>query len=124
MDIRIKTSDYEMPSEVATYLDEKLDSIRKILASDADTARCEVDLGRAVGHSQQGEVWQAEILVQNGGERHVATAKGESVHAAIDVAKDEMLQQLRKSKGRETSLMRRMGGRLKKWARRGDIRSY
>ena len=58
------------------------------------------------------------------GERWVAEASGESVNAAIDIAKDEILQQLRKSKKRDTSLMRSMGARLKRWARRGDMRSY
>jgi hypothetical protein len=51
-------------------------------------------------------------------------AQEESVHAAIDIAKDEMLQKLRKGKDRNTSLARRMGAKLKKFARRGDIRSY
>ena len=124
MDLRIKSNDYKMTPEISDYLNNKLASIEKILADEADTTRCEVGLGRAVGHSQQGEVWEAEIIVQNGGGRHVATARGESIQAAIDVAKDEMLQQLRKSKGRGMSLMRRMGSRLKKFARRGDMRSY
>lgn len=124
MDLRIKTTDYDMPREVAGYLDEKIDSIQKLLAEDANTARCEVEVGRHVGHSQQGAVWRAEFIVVRDGVRHVATATGESVNAAIDVAKDEILQQLRKSKSRNSSLAKRMGARLKKWARRGDMRSY
>lgn len=120
MDLRIKTSDYDMPREVAAYLDDKIDSIQKLLAGDAETARCEVELGRHAGHSQQGDVWKAEFIVMRGGERHVATATGESVNAAIDVAKDEILQQLRKSKGRSSALARRMGARLKKLTRFGQ----
>jgi|SRR3989344_730430 len=124
MDLRIKTSDYDMPREVSAYLDDKIDSIQKLLGADADTARCEVELGRGVGHSQQGDVWRVEIIVHRQGERHIATATGESVNAAIDVAKDEILQQLRKSKSRRFALVKRMGGRLKKWAQQGDMRSY
>ncbi len=124
MDLRIKTSDYDMPREVSAYLDDKIDSIQKLLGADADTARCEVELGRAVGHSQLGVVWRAEIIVHRGGERHIATATGESVNAAIDIAKDEILQQLKKGKDKNASLARRMGARLKKWAQRGDMRSY
>jgi len=44
---------------------------------------------------------------------------GRSVNAAIDIAKDEMLQQLRKSKGRHLALARRVGVRIKKWTRLG-----
>ena len=39
--------------------------------------------------------------------------------STIDVVKDEMLQQLRKNKGRSTTLARRMGARLKRMARFG-----
>lgn len=124
MDLRIKTTDYQLTDETRSYLDDKIASIKKILGNEAASARCEVTLGRAVGHSENGDVWRAEIIVQNSGERHVAAARAESINAAIDQAKDEMLQQLRKSKGKEVSLMRRMGARLKKFARRGDMRGY
>lgn len=122
MDIRIKTSDYEMTSEVAAYLDEKIASLERLIKDSA--ARCEVEIGRAVGSSQQGDVWKAEIIVHQFGERFVAIAKEESIKAAIDIAKDEILQQLRKGKEKNSSLAKRMGARLKRWARRGDIRSY
>ena len=116
MDIRIKTSDYEMTDEIASYLDTKLADIGRLLG---ETARCEVELGRAVGHSQQGRVWKAEFVVHHEGERFRAIAHEESVQAAIDIVKDEMLQQLRKNKGRTTTLARRMGARLKRMARFG-----
>lgn len=119
MDLRIKTTDYEMPREVADYLDEKIDAIQKLLAGDAETARCEVEVGKAIGGVQQGNIWRAEIIVQRDGARHVASARGESVNAAIDVAKDEMLKQIRRSKGRSFALAKRMGAKLKRLARRG-----
>jgi ribosomal subunit interface protein len=119
MDLRIKTTDYEMPREVSDYLDDKIDSIQKLLAHDADTARCEIELGRHTGRAQQGDVWRAEIIVHRGGVRHIASATGESINAAIDIAKDEMLQQIRKSKGRSFALAKRMGKKLKNLARWG-----
>lgn len=122
MDIRIKTSDYEMNADTAAYLDEKIASLERLISDDA--ARCEVEIGRAAAHSQHGDVWKAEIVVHQFGQRFYVIAHEESVKAAIDIAKDEMLQQLRKDKNKNTSLARRMGARLKRWARRGDIRSY
>jgi ribosomal subunit interface protein len=122
MELKIKTSNYEMTSDVAAYLDEKMASLERLISDEA--GRCEVEIGRGVGHSQQGDVWKCEIVVHQDGERLYAIAEEESVKAAIDIAKDEMLQQLRKGKNRNMSLARRMGARLKKFARRGDIRSY
>lgn len=116
MDLRLKVTDYEMTPETTAYLNSKLADISKLLG-DAD--RCEVELGRAVGHSQQGRVWKAEIVVLHEGDRFRAIAQEESVHAAIDIVKDEILQQLRKFKGRTTTLARRMGARLKRLTRYG-----
>jgi len=118
MEIRIKSSDYEMTPEVATYLDEKIAMIAKLVGED-EAARCEVEIGRAVGHSQQGNIWKAEITVFLGGDRLRAIAQEESINAAIDIAKDEMLQQLRKSKGRHMALARRAGAYVKSWLRFG-----
>jgi len=117
MDIRIKATDYEMTSEISAYLDDKIASLERLITDDA--ARCEIEIGRTAGHSQQGKVWKAEITLVHFGERFHAIAEEESVKAAIDIAKDEMQQQLRKNKGRATTLARRMGAQLKRLARFG-----
>lgn len=117
MEIRIKASDYEMTPEVSAYLDEKIATLERLVHDAA--ARCEVEIGRAVGHSEHGDVWKAEIVITNFGERLYVIAQEESVNAAIDIAKDEMLQQLRKSKGKHATLLRRFGARLKNWTRFG-----
>lgn len=122
MELKIKTSDYVMTPDVSAYLAEKVSALERLVHDEA--GRCEVEIGRGVGHSQQGDVWKAEIVIHQNGERLYAIAQGESVKAAIDIAKDEMLQQLRKEKEKNVSLTRRLGARLKKFARRGDIRSY
>jgi len=116
MEIRIKTSDYQMPPETAAYLDEKIGAIAKLVGDDP-SALCDVEVGRAVGHSQQGNVWMAELTLVIAGDRLRAIAHEESVNAAIDVAKDEMVQQLRKSKGKHTAESRKIGARIKEWMR-------
>ena len=118
MELRIKTSDYEMTSDTSDYLESKLDAIRKLVGDD-EAARCEVEIGRAIGHSQQGNIWKAEITMILSGERLRALAIEESVNAAIDIAKDEILQQLRKNKGRHTTLAHRVGAKIKRWTRFG-----
>lgn len=122
MQLKIKATNFEMTADISAYLDEKMASLERLVSDEA--ARFEVELGRTAGHSQQGDVWKAEIIVNQNGERLYAVAEKESVKAAIDIAKDEMLQQLRKGKKKNTSLARKMAARLKKFARRGDIRSY
>ncbi|MCE9541271.1 HPF/RaiA family ribosome-associated protein [Candidatus Kaiserbacteria bacterium] len=116
MNIRIKTSDYEMPTKVSLYLAEKLVSLEKLLGADADTTRCEVELGRATGRHKHSEYqWFAEIQVkQPGMPRLVARNHESAINAAIDNAKDEMLRQLRKSKTSRATKTRKAGAKTKR----------
>ena len=114
MDIRIKTTDYHMTPEVSAYLDERIEAIAKLLASDAEASRCEVEVGRSVGNVKHGNVWFAEINVESPGvDRMRATADAETVNAAIDQAKDEVVRQLRKYRGFHRRFMRRSGAAFK-----------
>lgn len=117
MEIRIKTSDYSMTPDVSEYLSDKLAPIEKLMAGE-ESARCEVEIGRDA-HPQHGDVWKAEITLSVKGDRLRAVTHEESINAAIDVAKDEILTQLRNRKDRSVSVVRRVGAQMKEWMRFG-----
>ena len=118
MDVRIKTKDYEMLPDVAAYLDERMRTVEKHLGEEADKARAEVEIGKDAGHSKRGENWFAEIqIIRPGEERARVTQTAETVNAAIDAAKEELLIVLRKGKTRRTSQIRRTGAKVKSWLR-------
>ena len=119
MDIKIKTTDYQMTPEVSDYLNEKIATLEKHVSPDGPPARCEIEVGRSVGHHREGEVWRAEMQIIRGAERLRAESTGESVNAAIDAAKDEILRQLRHVKGKRFATMRRAGKKVKDWMRFG-----
>ncbi len=118
MDLRIKTTDYEITPEVSDYLDERIAAIEKLLGDSAEAARCEVEIGRLIGNSKHGNIWFAEINVMHQGDtRTRAVAKGENVNAAIDEVKSEITNQLRKQKQLHRRVLRR-GGATMKWLMR------
>ena len=113
MDIRIKTTDYELTAETSAYLDERLAPIEKAVEKD-EAARCEVELGRHTGHSKQSEDhWFAELNVITKGNRFRSTAHAASINAAIDEVKDEILHTLRKEKRLHHRLWRKGGALIK-----------
>ena len=121
MDVRIKTKDFEMTDLTREYLDQRCLTIEKHLGGDADTARCEVEIGRDAGHSKRGENWFAEIQVTLPGSNVVRVVhRGETVNAAIDAAKDEILLKLQKDKTRRFALTRKAGAKLKDWLKFGQ----
>ena len=120
MDIKLKTTDYHITPDVSEYLNEKIETLSKHVGDEESPVRFEVELGRSVGHHKLGAVWRAEIQIVRPGEQIRTEAVGESINAAIDAAKDELLRQLRHSKGKRFAAMRRAGKRVKDWMRFGD----
>ena len=108
-----------MTPEISSYLDERLRSLEKFLGSDADHARCEVEIGRDAGRPRHGKnIWMAEInITYPGSETIRATNHAESVNAAIDDVKEEMERLLRSERKLHTRLMRQ-GGAFAKYLMR------
>src|SRR4051812_1584510 len=118
MDIRIKATNFEMKDVVSNYLDERIGTIERHLGADSETARLEVEVGRKAGHSQHGENWFAELQLRiPGGNYSRVVGEAETVQAAIDEAKDEMLRKLRTTNREHTGFLRKSGAALKRMLR-------
>lgn len=122
MDIRIKTTEYELTSEARSYLDNRIASLETFLGRDANVARCEVELGRAAGGQRHGaNMWFAEIRILIPGMSALyAHNNASSVNAAIDDVKEEVERQLRQEKKLHIRVLRKTGAAIKQWMRLGD----
>jgi ribosomal subunit interface protein len=107
-----------MGVELEAYLQERLDAIERLLDPNDTTVVCDIELARDTSQ-QSGRIWRAEINLQRKGEMLRVTATEESINAAIDEVKDEMMKRLRRSNNKQESLMRRGGAKLKKILRFG-----
>jgi len=120
MDVRIRATGFQLTTPTSDYAEEKLMSVRHFLGSNDTPARCEVELGRLVGNQRRGDVWFAEINLYGAkGEHFFAREEGESVNAAVDMVKDEILSQLRKHKQVDRGVLKKSGAMLKRLLRRG-----
>lgn len=116
MDIRIKTTEYEITPAVKKYLNIRIAGIEKLLGADAVISRCEVEIGRAAGKPRHGEhLYFAEFLIRAPRRKMVRATNNEpTINAAIDNAKEEALRQLRKQKTVRTDKTRKEGARVKR----------
>jgi ribosomal subunit interface protein len=119
MELRTKSTNYEITPEVENYLSGRIDTLTKLLSEKADITRCEVELGRDAGRPRHGKnIWFAEIRVFVPGEGDVyARNNSESINGAIDDVKEEIERQLRKRKSSSTAFLRRSGAMLKRLTR-------
>ena len=108
-----------MPTKVAQYLDERLGALEKLLGDDAETTRCEVELGRAAGKRKHSDhQWFAEFQIKRPGEKALVSRNNEStINAAIDNARDEMRAQLLKTKTLRTNKARKGDAEAKRMMR-------
>lgn len=110
-----------MTTDVRKYLDTRLGTIEKIV-TDADTSvvRCQVELGRSAKHAKQGvDQWFATLDIKVKKFNWHATATAESVKAAIDIVKDEIVAQIRKEKAHHRKDVRKGAKKVKELVRTG-----
>lgn len=117
MYIDFKALTVELTDEVRGYVEEKLQSIEKVLNQHADDeARIEVELKKETSQNS-GDIFRADFTTHIGGEHMHAVGHGESLNAAIDEAKDELSRRLRREKGKRRDLFIRGAAKVKKMIR-------
>jgi len=118
MDIRIKSTDYEMTPETSQYLDDKIAAIEKMMGDDAAVTRCEVEIGRDAGRPRHGaNIYFAEFTIFYPGGSVRSTNRSESVNGAIDDAREEVVRQLRRERKLHVRMWRRSGAIAKRLLR-------
>lgn len=141
MNIHVKTKNLTITPDIQDYLDKKIESLDKLIDPFDTSVSCQVELGRASSHHKSGDIFRAEINLQMEGKQFRAVSEHETLMAAMDEAKDEILQELKSYKSKRTTLVRRggaaiknmikgigsfggsigsnIGGRIKRWRGRG-----
>lgn len=123
MNVRIKTTDYQITPEAQEYLGVRLAALEKMLGEDAEKAHCDVELGRDAGGQRHGDyLWFAEVTITvPGGPFARATNRAASINAAIDDVKEEVEQQLRKEKQAHRRILRQSGAAWKRLMHWGGL---
>ncbi|MDB5239020.1 MAG: Ribosomal subunit interface protein [Candidatus Parcubacteria bacterium] len=101
-----------MSPAVSEFVDKKLDKISKLVQSDP-SAICDLELARTTAHHHKGDIFKADIHIVGNGIDAYATAQHEDIYMAITDAKDEILRELKGTKGKRISIVRRSGARVK-----------
>ncbi|NBV77629.1 ribosome-associated translation inhibitor RaiA [bacterium] len=118
MQISYKTDNVVLASDVTSYTEEKLAAVERLLV-DEGNASCEVLLSRDEKH-QSGLIYRVDFTLFTGKERIHAVGHGESLMAALDIAKDELANRVRREKKLHVRVMRKSGAVLKRIMRFGS----
>lgn len=110
ININLKTSGIDMTPALRSYVEEKMKALEKFIDQHI-AAQADVEIGQTTHHHQSGDIFRCEINLSIPGDLIRAVAQEADLYAAIDVAKDELLDEVRKRKDKKTKSGRR-GARM------------
>jgi ribosomal subunit interface protein len=116
MTTNIKTTNISLTDAISEYTSKRMAAIADLLKDDT-TVKCDVELGRTTNHHNKGDIFRAEIHIVGKGRDHYASSEEEDLYKAIDMVRDEMLREVRSSKEKKLSLIRRSGAKIKNFLR-------
>lgn len=91
---------------------EKLNNINKLLNN--DEANAYVEVGRTTNHHNKGDVYRAEINLSSGEEKYYASSEGPDLYTSINDVKEQILREVKRSRGKKNTLFKRGAISVKK----------
>lgn len=116
MRINIKATGIELTPAISDYVYKKVSSLEKYFNN--PDAVAQVEVGRITQHHKTGEVFKAEVHVIGAGLDVFAVSEQADLYAAIDLVKDEIVQNALQGKQKKETITRR-GARVVKNMIRG-----
>jgi putative sigma-54 modulation protein len=114
MNHNLKGTNLTITPELRAYAEKKLEHANKFLESDP-TAHADIELEYM--QVRDGSKYRAEFTVSATGTVYRAEQWGETMHAAIDLAVDELVKELRRNKKKRLHLLRHGAGKVKDFLR-------
>ena len=112
MNLNIKATSFNLTPAISDYVEKRLSSIGKFLHYDS-TVKCDIELARTTNHHKNGDIFKAEIHIVGKDKNLYASAEKEDLYSAIDAVKDDIIREVKSSKEKRQSLIRRGGAQVK-----------
>ncbi len=116
MHIQIYSKNHDLNQEIQDYIQEKIGSLAKFIDNAIDV---KVEAGKSTQHHQHGDFYRVEVNITVPGRLIRSVSEQESLFAAVDEVREELLREVDKLKGKKDSLMLR-GARIIKSMRSID----
>jgi ribosomal subunit interface protein len=109
--INFKFTNTDTDQKLQDIASNKFSTLEKFIG-EAPTI-CEVEFEKITNHRQQGNIHRAEINLEVNGKLYRAEATAETFERAIDEVRSEIDESLRRARGKEDTMLKKGGRRLK-----------
>lgn len=117
--IQYKSTNTEMISDLQDILELKMTSLEKYF-SDEDNIKCEVEFEKITSQAS-GKIYRIEINLTVSGKLFRAESTETTFEEAIDEVRNELDKELRRSKKKQHTLLKKGGRAIKRMMRRGGF---
>ncbi|MFA6050654.1 MAG: ribosome-associated translation inhibitor RaiA [Candidatus Paceibacterota bacterium] len=117
----VKATSMELTPAISDYLDKKLSVLEKFVDEKSE-AIARIEVGRTTGHHHKGDVFRAEITLDVEGKQFRAEAEAGDLYAAIDMMKDDVVQEVTRAGKKKKHLLKRGHQKVKDLLRKWKVR--
>ena len=115
--INFKLTQTEITENLKNVTENKLRSLDKFIGE--APAICDVEFERVTNHHQQGDIHRVEVNLEVNGKLFRAAATADSFEKAVDEVRSDLDEEMRRARGKEGTMLKKGGRRLKEWLRFG-----
>ena len=113
MNIHIKNTNLVLTPDLKNYLDKKMESLDKLIDPSDTSVSCNVELSKTTNHHKAGDIFRTEINLRKDGKQFRAVSEQDTLMASMDEAKDQIVEEFKSFKSKQTTLLRRGGAAIK-----------
>lgn len=117
MQINLHSKNIELTEEIKDYALKRVTNLDKLLShieEGGGEVVAALEVSRSTNHHKTGEVFHADCSITIDGNHFYAESDSEDLHAAIDVVKDTLFNEINKNKDRKQTLILRGARSVKK----------
>jgi len=120
INIQIKSTNFNMTPDIEEYITSKVSLVEKFLQHyQGENVLVECEVARST-HHKKGEVFRVEINLTVRGKLYRSEETSVDVRSAIDIAKDQLEKQIRRSKTKRFELFEKGARVIKSILRRNN----
>ena len=113
MNIIIKATNMKLTQAIESYVHKRLGGLKKFMKNEAESLKCEVEIGKTSRHHKNGDVFRAEISLYVKPKKLYASSETADLYQSIDEVKDEIERELISTKTKRIDSVRRGGAKIK-----------
>jgi len=117
MKINIKATGIELTPAISDYVHKKLSMLEKHIEGNAQGVVALVEVAKVTEHHKLGEIFRTDVHLAGEGIDLYTAEETEDIFSSIDKVKDELILQLTRTRGKQQTLIRKGGQKIKEMMR-------